>query len=126
MSEQHEHGSVADEIAALIEALRARTPGAAASGAASDSGERRDDGEKAADACECGQTHSRLDACQICPVCRALGALHTVSPATVGALADLAHQAEVTLRALAADLQRRNEPPGPTSRTDIRVEDLDV
>ena len=101
-------GSVAEEMAALAEALRARTPRWESAPPA---------GEHAAPAHE--HDARRLDACEICPVCRALSALHTISPATVTAMADLAQQAEGVLRALAVDLQRRQEPA-----EDVDVEEI--
>ena len=66
-----------------------------------------------------------MDERLICPVCRAIAALHTVSPGAVSALADLAHQAEVTLRLLAADLQQRQDAAPQPEREDIPVSDLD-
>ena len=106
------HGSVAEEIAALAEALRARSrsgEGSAPDGVHHDHGPARAPG---------------LDTCEICPVCRMIAALHTVSPAAVTALADLAHQAEVTLRALASDLQTREGSGAAPTREDIPVDDL--
>lgn len=120
------HGSVAEEIAALAEALRTRSRG----------------GEEAAPDGVPGHgpgrahTHDHdhhrdraqppgIDACEICPLCRMIAALHTVSPAAVTALADLVHQAEVTLRALASDLQAREESGAAPRREDIPVDDLD-
>lgn len=135
------HGSVAEEIAALAEALRSRVPrgdsaaadstgergaadaGAHGAGAKSSAGTSRS-AEGACD-CSCHHPHARVDACEICPVCRVIGALHTVSPSAVDALADLAKQAEVALRALAVDLQSRDEAPSTTAREDIVVDDLD-
>lgn len=115
-----QHGSVAEEVAALVEAIRAGSSkrGAPSAGSApTDHGARGD--------CTCACEHTSLDVCQICPLCRAIGALHTISPTAVSALADLAHQAEVTLRALATDLhQQQGEPPAP-AREDIPVTDLD-
>lgn len=111
MSTDDRTGSVAEEIAALAEALRARsarTRGDGAGGAAP------------------GHDHPGIDTCEICPLCRMLTAIHTVSPAAVVALADLAHQAEVTLRTLATDLQAaRTESEDPPTRQDIPVDDLD-
>jgi hypothetical protein len=100
------HGTVAEEIAALAEALRMRAGGT-----------------------ERTHTHSDtpgIDVCEVCPVCRAIAMLHTVSPAAVTALADLAHQAEVTLRTLAADLATSRDAGAATPpREDIPVDDLD-
>jgi hypothetical protein len=111
MSADGRPGSVADEIAALAEALRARSTRARAS-----------EPEDAAP----GHDHHAIDTCEICPLCRLMTVLHSVSPSAVVALADLAHQAEVTLRTLAADLQAaRAGPEGPPARQDIPVEDLD-
>lgn len=114
------HGSVAEEVAALVEAIRA--------GGSRSRGERSRTGQTDPvedGACTCGADRSGIDACQICPVCRAIAALHTISPTAVGAFADLAHQAEVTLRALAVDLQRQRSESGPPEREDIPVNDLD-
>lgn len=112
------HGSVAEEMAALAEALRARAPRRDTTGAADGP---ESDGDNA------GHRHSEpLDTCEICPVCRSIAALHTISPGAVSALADLAHQAEVTLRALAMDLQRHQDPPADSTREDIPVDDLDA
>jgi hypothetical protein len=118
------HGSVAEEIAALAEALRARrTPGAERSAAGTDPA--ADPGAAPGEAPDEAHEHGRsIDACEICPVCRAIAALHTVSPAAVTSLADLAHQAEVTLRALAVDLRAHGEPDSPPAREDIPVDDL--
>lgn len=106
------HGSVAEEMAALAEALRARAPKGAA----------RQDGDA-------HESHESMQACEICPVCRTIAALHTVSPSAVSSLADLAHQAEITLRALAVDLQRREQSGtgsgSESTREDVPVEDLD-
>lgn len=104
------HGSVAEEIAALAEALRARRAG--------------EGGRPEATRDESHEHGRSLDTCEICPVCRAIAALHTVSPAAVSSLADLAHQAEVTLRALAVDLRTQAEPGTPAAREDIPVDDL--
>lgn len=110
------HGSVAEEIAALAEALRSRRRSAGAGGEAGEEerGSIRDEHAHA----------SGIDACEICPVCRAISALHTVSPAAVTSLADLARQAEITLRALAVDLQARSEGDPTPTREDIPVDDL--
>lgn len=131
------HGSVADEIAALAEALRVRGRGAAATAAqgfsSSGSFEQGQEGDEAqrsggaeqGSAGDPAHTHPPgMDACEICPVCRAIAALHTVSPAAVTALADLVHQAEVTLRALATDLQTRQSHDSAPQREDIPVDDL--
>ena len=130
-----QHGSVAEEIAALVEALRAggRREGmgeqsstgstrSRAPRAAGDAPEGQDEESAAAATCTCD--HTTIDACEICPVCRAIAALHTVSPGAVNALADLAHQAEITLRTLAADLRRQSEQAA-APREDIPVSDLD-
>ncbi|MCA1781644.1 MAG: hypothetical protein ABR500_15450 [Dermatophilaceae bacterium] len=124
------YGSVAEEIAALAEALRARSRGgdggpAGASGTGGDHGDDHGHG----DTNDHDRDHDRhsgtgIDACEICPVCRAIAALHTVSPAAVTSLADLAHQAEVTLRALASDLRMREEGTSAPAREDIPVDDL--
>ena len=111
-------GSVAEEMAALAEALRARGP--------TGSGRRPDPGGEAGEHEHAHARPAAMEACEICPVCRTIAALHTVSPGAVSALADLAHQAEITLRALALDLQRRDEPGTQTAREDIPVEDLDL
>lgn len=115
------HGSVAEEIAALAEALRAR--GRDGGGAQRAGGEDEPPGAGAG-----GEEEYRhrpgTDACEICPVCRAIAALHTVSPSAVASLADLAHQAELTLRALAVDLRAREADTGAPAREDIPVEDL--
>ena len=111
------HGSVAEEMAALAEALRARGPKGA--------GRRGDPDSERRHREHAHEPPASLQACEICPVCRTVAALHTVSPSAVSALADLAHQAEVTLRALAVDLQRREEPGEQPAREDIPVEDLD-
>jgi hypothetical protein len=101
------HGTVAEEIAALAEALRMRAGGTERTHTHSD-------------------TTAGIDVCEVCPVCRAIAMLHTVSPAAVTALADLAHQAEVTLRTLAADLATSREESAATPpREDIPVDDLD-
>lgn len=110
MSGEDRPGSVAEEIAALAEALRAR----------SDRAGRDDDGAAT------GHHDPPIDTCEICPLCRLMTVLHSVSPAAVVALADLAHQAEVTLRTLAADLQSaRAGAEDPPARQDIPVDDLD-
>lgn len=110
MSPHDRPGSVAEEIAALAEALRARS---ARPGGGSTEGNS-------------GHDHPGIDTCEVCPVCRLMAALHTVSPAAVVALADLAHQAEVTLRTLASDLQAARAGSEETpSREDIPVDDLD-
>lgn len=138
-----QHGSVAEEIAALVEALRAggrregmgeqSTGGSTggtgstrsrAPGAADEAAEGQDEEPAAAKTCTCDCDHTTIDACEICPVCRAIAALHTVSPGAVNALADLAHQAEITLRTLAADLRRQSEQAA-APREDIPVLDLD-
>lgn len=134
-------GSVAEEMAALAEALRSRAPkparrpvSATGRGAGADAGDKHQDAHGPQDG-PSQDTHSShygprqagaVDACEICPVCRTIAALHTVSPSAVSALADLAHQAEITLRALAVDLQRREESGGEPTREDIPVEDLDT
>ncbi|MGA8047742.1 MAG: hypothetical protein WCA30_15895 [Dermatophilaceae bacterium] len=111
MSTDDRPGSVAEEIAALAEALRARST------------RTGDDDPEGAGA---GHEHPSIDTCEICPVCRMMTVLHSVSPAAVVALADLAHQAEVTLRTLATDLQSaRTESEDPPARQDIPVDDLD-
>lgn len=118
-----DHGSVAEEIAALAQALRARAP-------------RRDHGSPADEDDIGADAHNRqdhhIDTCGFCPVCRSIAALHSVSPAAVSALADLAQQAEVALRVLATDLQRQQgqqgqhgQPEG-ARREDIPVEDIPV
>lgn len=106
-----QHGSVAEEIAALAEALRARRarPGAVPRGTAEDGPAPHVPG---------------IDACGICPVCRLITTLHTVSPSAVSALADLAHQAELTLRTLAVELQRQEKETASSAREDIPVDDL--
>lgn len=135
-------GSVAEEMAALAEALRSRAPKAARGRTGSATGEGagadprlrhqdshdpQDDHHHDTHNSHHGPRHGgAVDACEICPVCRTIAALHTVSPSAVSALADLAHQAEVTLRALAVDLQRREESGGEPTREDIPVEDLDT
>ncbi|HHU09943.1 MAG TPA: hypothetical protein GXZ60_08015 [Intrasporangiaceae bacterium] len=105
------HGSVAEEIAALAEALRARRarPGAQPRGSAEDGPPPHQPG---------------IDACGICPVCRLITTLHTVSPSAVNALADLAQQAELTLRTLAVELQRQEKESATPAREDIPVDDL--
>lgn len=115
-----QHGSVAEEVAALVEAIRAGNSKRRAEGAES---RRTEHAEQGACTCECD--HAGIDVCEICPVCRAVGALHAISPTAVSALADLAHQAEVTLRALAADLHRQQGEPATPAREDIPVTDLD-
>lgn len=111
------YGSVADEIAALAEALKARRP---RSGGAAP-GDPRPRPESLEDL-----PAEHLDVCGICPLCRAVSALHTVSPNAVNALADLAHQAEVVLRVIASDLaQQRQESAAPPEREDIPVDDLE-
>lgn len=111
------HGSVAEEIAALAEALRSRSRDGSGS-------ERAPDQDRGS-ARENDHDHGPgIDTCEICPVCRAIAALHTVSPAAVTSLADLAHQAEITLRALASDLQTRGEGASASAREDIPVDDL--
>ena len=115
------HGSVAEEIAALAEALRARARDGAGPPPAASADDRPEPGTGGA------QEHRHrlgMDACEICPVCRAIAALHTVSPSAVASLADLAHQAELTLRALAVDLRAREAETGAPAREDIPVEDL--
>lgn len=114
------HGSVAEEIAALAEALRNRSrggEGTTAPDGAPGHGPGRDHAHDAA-------RPPGIDACEICPVCRVISALHTVSPAAVTALADLVQQAEVTLRALASDLQTREASGAAPTREDIPVDDL--
>lgn len=110
------HGSVAEEMAALAEALRARRPRQSARASDASTGEPDP---------LAGPPVDRLDTCEICPVCRAVAALHTVSPGAVSALADLAHQAEVTLRLLAADLTQQQSAAPQPEREDIPVSDLD-
>lgn len=111
MSTDDRPGSVAEEIAALAEALRARST-------------RRGDDDP--EGSEPGHRHPSIDTCEICPVCRLMTVLHSVSPAAVVALADLAHQAEATLRILATELQTaRSESEDPPPRQDIPVDDLD-
>ena len=114
------HGSVAEEVAALVEAIRAGGSRSRSERPRSEQTDRVEDG-----ACTCDADHSAVDVCQVCPVCRAIAALHTISPTAVSALADLAHQAEVTLRALAADLHRQRSEPAPPEREDIPVNNLD-
>lgn len=114
------HGSVAEEVAALVEAIRAGSSKSREGRSQSRRPEHVEDGE-----CTCAGDLTGIDTCQICPVCRAIAALHTISPTAVNALADLAHQAEVTLRALAADLRRQQGEPAAPAREDIPVTDLD-
>ena len=130
------HGSVAEEIAALADALRARTfegggpAGAGARRTEQDGGrgpQHEHGHEHEHDAAHEHDARARgpaMCACDICPVCRAIALLHTVSPTAVTALADLAHQAELTLRALAEDLQARGEDGFAPPREDIPVDDL--
>lgn len=111
------HGSVAEEIAALAEALRSRSRDG--------SGTERAPGHGGGSVRENDHDHGTgFDTCEICPVCRAIAVLHTVSPAAVTSLADLAHQAEITLRALASDLHTRGEGASAPAREDIPVDDL--
>lgn len=113
------HGSVAEEIAALAEALRSRGRGDPGGGPP------RAQGEQEGSVRDDDHLHGGgMDACEICPVCRAIAAVHTISPAAVTSLADLAHQAEITLRALASDLQTRGEGGPAPAREDIPVDDL--
>lgn len=106
------HGSVAEEMAALAEALRARR-----SQSGGDTRERPSSLDDPA--------AEHLETCAICPVCRAIAALHTISPSAVSALADLAHQAELALRVIATDLATHQDTAPQPEREDIPVDDLD-
>lgn len=110
------YGSVAEEMAALAEALRARRPRTehAATG---------DPRERPSSLGDPPSEH--IDACGICPICRAIAALHTISPNAVNALADLAHQTELVLRVIATDLATHQDPSPEPEREDIPVDDLD-
>lgn len=119
-----QHGSVAEEVAALVEAIRAGSRRGEQTAGSARSDHEPGKGGKRAD-CTCDCEHTTLDVCQICPVCRSIGALHAISPTAVSALADLAHQAEVTLRALAVDLHQQQGEPAAPPREDIPVTDLD-
>ena len=117
------HGSVAEEIAALAEALRSRGRSEAGTGARAGGG-RGAAGEEPDSARDDHAHPPGVGACEFCPVCRAIAARHTVSPAAVTSLADLARQAEITLRALAVDLPARSEGAPTPPREDIPVDDL--
>ena len=51
--------------------------------------------------------------CRVCPVCRAVGLLHSVQPETMERLADLLGMVAGSLQAMAADRRRPDETDEP-------------
>ena len=107
-------GSVAEEATRLLEAL-GRTSASSTAGATADEEEAAD--QPAPDESNDGAEHVHVamgdaETCTWCPVCRSVGVLRSVSPETLGRLADLAGAAATVL----ADLATRHTEGGAGAR----------
>ena len=120
-------GSVAEEATRLLEALgRSSARGPAPAGHAAPAGQ-------AAPGPGPDREHVHVamgdaETCTWCPVCRSVGVLRSVSPETLGRLADLATTAATVLADLATrhtdgGTAERREPAGRTRTEPIPVVD---
>ncbi|QGN57562.1 hypothetical protein [Nostocoides sp. HKS02] len=140
-------GSVAEEVARLLEAVGGWASTAQATYAARpgpesgpepgpesgpESETHTDPQANSARCSSCGAANGIGQAvvCQLCPVCQGIGLLRSVRPETVDRLADLAGVVATTLRDLATH-HRETRDGGPDARPgasrvqDIRIEDDD-
>jgi hypothetical protein len=138
-------GSVAEEVARLLDALggwasTAQTTYAAQPAArhtspsgseSADSSAAESGGKARCEACGAANGVGQAVVCQLCPVCQGIGLLRSVRPETVDRLADLAGAVAATLRDIAtqhrgdAQEQAREPRTGASRVQDIRIEDED-
>lgn len=134
-------GSVAEEVARLIEMLSATggpwarptgadAPSGGATGAATDGGTGPGASARGAEAgpeqtqsgtCTCGGTTP--PACRLCPVCQLIAFVSAVSPETIERAADIVDLAATALRDLAATQRARRPAPEEAATPKDREEE---
>ena len=136
-------GSVAEEVARLLDAVggwastaqatyAARPAPGSGPGSGPESGTQTESQTGSARCSSCGAENGIGQAvvCQLCPVCQGIGLLRSVRPETVDRLADLAGVVATTLRDLATHHREARDRgpdarPGASRVQDIRIEDDD-
>jgi hypothetical protein len=130
-------GSVAEEVARLLDAVGGWASTAQATYAAQAAPSPEPEPEAGTARCSaCGAENGLGQAvvCQLCPLCQGIGLLRALRPETVDRLADLAGAVAATLRDLATHHGEAHEPrpdarpdgrSGASRVQDIRIEDDD-